>query len=198
MESSSNAPDDPSEPLREAGVASGAPVPETSTAASTSVDSVPGGRSCLVALCVLAIAGYGFFVWLTRPNLNRHLDKLYEGMPYAEVERILPRSIVTHPLDKLKPHFLMNGTEVQHFLMEISVGEDSASLVFDAETNLICFPKKVRRFVFVPSTNAPAAPEEPAPHAESAESPSGRAPSRPEGGSGEAEPPPSVAPPPAP
>ena len=57
------------------------------------------------------------------------------------------------------------------------------------------------------ATNAPAAPNphaetaEPDPHAksaESAESPDGRAPSRPEGGSGEAEPPPSVATPPAP
>jgi hypothetical protein len=61
------------------------------------------------------------------------------------------------------------------------------------------FAEETRRLLaLVTATNAPAAPAPHAEPAEGAEGLEGRAPSRPEEGSGEAEPSPSVAPPPAP
>lgn len=99
----------------------------------------------LPILFALAALLAGLFFWWLRTDLNHHLDKLAEDMPYSTVLQILPKRIISRDLEEMPPYRLMNGTEVREFQMVLAAGGQTAVLTFDSSTNLVCFPKKVRR-----------------------------------------------------
>ena len=102
------------------------------------------GQSCLVALVLFAAAVVALFLWFDRAEMDHHLDKLRFDMSYEEVKRALPSHLVKRDLEPCERLPFYEENEPQ-YRMEIATTRDTAVLVFDAQTNLIVFPKKARR-----------------------------------------------------